>query len=57
MNVKVDPYEVDFLWRDLGLVVETDGWATHRSRAAFEVDRMRDAELNARGYDVLRFTY
>ena len=51
MNVKVGPYEVNFLWRDRGLVVETDGWETHRSRAAFELDRVRDAELKARGYE------
>jgi very-short-patch-repair endonuclease len=57
VNVKIGPYEVDFLWRDHRLAVETDGWETHRTRAAFELDRLRDAELNARGYEVVRFTY
>lgn len=46
---------VDFL---LGrhLVIEVDGWETHRTREAFEEDRRRDAELARRGYTVLRFT-
>jgi very-short-patch-repair endonuclease len=56
-NAKVGPYEVDFLWRGYRLAVETDGWETHRTRAAFETDRLRDAELKARGYEVIRFTY
>lgn len=57
VNVKVGKYEVDFLWRDVGLVVETDGFRHHGHRAAFESDRARDAELEAAGYRVLRFTY
>jgi very-short-patch-repair endonuclease len=57
VNVKVGPYEVDFLWRDQRLAVETDGWETHRTRSAFEADRARDADLKSRGIDVLRFTY
>lgn len=55
--MKVDPYEVDFLWREHRLAVETDGWETHRTRSAFEQDRRRDADLRARGYVVVRFTY
>jgi very-short-patch-repair endonuclease len=57
VNVKIGPYEVDFLWRDHLLAIETDGWETHRTRSAFELDRLRDAELKARGYEVVRFTY
>jgi very-short-patch-repair endonuclease len=56
-NVKVGPYEVDFLWRGHRLAAETDGWETHRTGAAFEVDRLRDAELKTRGYEVIRFTH
>jgi hypothetical protein len=48
---------VDFLWRAERLVVETDGWAFHRSRAAFERDRRRDQVLELAGYRVLRFTW
>jgi very-short-patch-repair endonuclease len=48
---------VDAYWPDHGLVVEVDGWRTHKTRAAFEADRARDAKLVAAGYRVLRFTY
>ena len=56
-NARVGPYEVDFLWPDHHLIVETDGAATHATPQAFENDRQRDAELAARGYRVLRFTW
>lgn len=39
------------------LVIELDGWEFHRDRSAFEEDRRRDAQLVARGYLVLRFTF
>ena len=42
-NVTVGHYEVDFLWRQAGLVVEVDGFAHHRSRQSFENDRRRDS--------------
>jgi very-short-patch-repair endonuclease len=57
VNACLGPYEVDFLWRAECLVVETDGWEFHRSRASFESDRRRDRELQARGFVVLRFAY
>jgi very-short-patch-repair endonuclease len=57
VNVRVGPYLVDFLWSGPRVVVETDGWAAHGHRGAFERDRMRDATLQARGYAVLRFTW
>lgn len=57
VNARAGPYEVDFLWREAGLVVETDGFAFHRGRGAFEADRARDARLQALGFLVLRFTY
>jgi very-short-patch-repair endonuclease len=42
-------YEVDFLWRDARVVIETDSYRYHRGRAAFEDDRARDLELRRRG--------
>jgi very-short-patch-repair endonuclease len=57
VNVKVDRFEVDFLWHDQRLVVEVDGWGSHRSRSAFEQDRARDARLAFLGYRVVRFTW
>jgi predicted transcriptional regulator of viral defense system len=56
-NVRVGPYEVDFLWRDQGLIVEVDGFRFHSSRASFERDRRRDAELVSRGYRAIRVTW
>jgi uncharacterized protein DUF559 len=50
------PYEVDFYFPAHNLVVEIDGWDTHRTRIAFERDRAKDAALVASGYIVLRFT-
>jgi len=56
-NVRVGRHEVDFLWRDHGLVVEIDGFAFHSSRPAFERDRVRDAELASLGFRVIRVTW
>jgi very-short-patch-repair endonuclease len=57
VNVKVDRFEVDFLWRTQRLIVEVDGWESHGTRSAFEADRVRDARLAVRGYEVVRFTW
>jgi very-short-patch-repair endonuclease len=56
-NVRLGPHEVDFLWRTKRLVVEVDGFRFHSSRAAFERDRVRDAELQAHGLRVMRVTW
>lgn len=50
-------YEVDFLWREQRLVAETDGWGSHHTRAAFESDRRRDADLLVAGLRVVHFTW
>jgi very-short-patch-repair endonuclease len=57
VNARIGRYEVDFLWREHHLVVETDGFEHHGTRDAFERDRARDADLQARGYRVLRITH
>lgn len=57
VNARVGPYEVDFIWRDRSLIVETDGFRHHGGRPAFERDRARDAFLQSRGFRVLRFTH
>jgi very-short-patch-repair endonuclease len=56
-NARVGPYEADFLWPEARLVVEVDGYAFHSTRAAFERDRRRDAELQALGQQVMRVTW
>jgi very-short-patch-repair endonuclease len=55
-NVKIGRWEVDFLWRDHNLVVETDSFTYHRGSVAFEDDHARDLDLRQRGFTVLRFT-
>jgi hypothetical protein len=57
VNVRLGPHEVDFLWRRQRLVVEIDGFDFHSSRAAFERDRLRDAELQASNFRVMRVTW
>ncbi len=57
VNPRLGRFEVDFLWREAGLVVEVDGYAFHRSRGAFERDRQRDGELGHAGYQVMRVTW
>lgn len=56
-NRALGPYEADFHWPEQRLIVETDGRAHHARRRAFTRDRVRDAELLARGWPTLRFTY
>jgi Protein of unknown function (DUF559) len=57
INQVVEGFEVDFLWPQHRLIVETDGRRSHATRAAFERDRARDAALTVAGYRVVRFTY
>jgi very-short-patch-repair endonuclease len=57
VNVSIDRYVVDFLWADRCLIVEVDGWESHRTRWAVEEDRARDARLAVLGYETVRFTW
>ena len=45
VNARVDRFEVDFFWPYPKLIVETDGYGSHRGRSAFEEDRARDLRL------------
>ncbi len=49
--------EVDFYWRSERLVLEADGTRFHRTRAAIERDRRREADLVRAGNRVLRCTW
>lgn len=50
-------WEIDFLFRDERIAVETDGRATHERRLQFERDREKDRDLQLAGLLALRFTY
>lgn len=56
-NHSVEDLEVDAFWPRERLIVELDGYAYHRHRAAFERDRVRDAAHQAAGYRVVRLTH
>jgi very-short-patch-repair endonuclease len=57
VNTRVHGYEVDFLWRSASIVVEIDGYKFHSTRAAFERDRQKDAQLHASGLTTMRVTW
>jgi hypothetical protein len=57
LNVVVVGVSVDALWPEQRLVVELDGWAHHRERAAAAWDREKTNRLQLAGYDVLRFMH
>jgi very-short-patch-repair endonuclease len=49
--------EIDLVWSAQRVAMELDGYETHRGRLAFERDRERSLELEARGYRVLRVSW
>ena len=49
--------EVDFLYPDRRLVLETDGDRFHGTRLAREADAARQADLETAGYRVVRLSY
>lgn len=57
VNVLVDGRLVDFLWPERKVIVETDGYAFHADRPAFERDHVGTATLERLGYRVHRATY
>jgi len=54
VNVKLGPWEIDFLWRDAGLAVELDGYDSHSSPRAFARDYRKNAALEGYGLEVTR---
>lgn len=56
MNVFVAGHEIDAYWEEERFAVEVDGWDTHRTRAAFENDRLRQEDLKLSGIDSIRLT-
>ncbi|HET9094755.1 MAG TPA: type IV toxin-antitoxin system AbiEi family antitoxin domain-containing protein [Solirubrobacteraceae bacterium] len=47
VNVHVCGHRVDAYFREAGLIVELDGWTTHRTRERFREDRRRDLTILA----------
>ena len=57
LTVAGEEMQVDFVWHGPRLIVETDGFNVHRTRAAFTRDRRRDRCLSLAGWRVIRFTW
>jgi very-short-patch-repair endonuclease len=55
VNVTIEGFEVDCLWRAARLVVEVDGAAFHSTTGRRSADKRRDATLAAAGYRTIRF--
>jgi very-short-patch-repair endonuclease len=56
INVRVNGHEVDALFPEQKVIVECDGYETHRDRGSFESDRERDAENLRHGFRTVRLT-
>ena len=52
-----DGFEVDFLWPERRLIVETDAYGTHGDRMSFERDRERLQILTLAGYRPVLITW
>jgi very-short-patch-repair endonuclease len=50
-------YQVDCHWPGTRQMVELDGWEGHKSRSAFQDDRVRDRRLKVAGYSVTHLTW
>ncbi len=57
LRVEGHRFEVDMLWEEQRLAIETDGEETHGTPAAFQRDRKRDQILTAAGYRTARITW
>jgi very-short-patch-repair endonuclease/predicted transcriptional regulator of viral defense system len=57
LRVEGRTLEVDLLWDEQRLAIETDGEETHGTSAAFQRDRWRDQLLVAAGYRTARVTW
>jgi len=53
INTWVDRFEIDAYWEEERFAIEVDGWEAHRTRKAFEDDRLRQEEMKLAGIDVV----
>lgn len=54
LNRFVAGYEIDAYWERERFAIEVDGWDSHRTRRAFEADRLRQEDLKLAGIDSIR---
>lgn len=56
VNTFVAGFELDMYWERERFAVELDGWDAHRTRRAFESDRVRQENLKIAGIEMIRIT-
>lgn len=56
-NVRLGRWEVDVLWRRLGVAVELDSWRWHGGRWQFHRDREKGLAISRAGFELLRLTW
>src|SRR5215216_2935434 len=54
VNVSIEGYLCDFLWREQRVIVETDGQRAHGTTRARRRDPIKDADLQIAGWRVIR---
>ena len=59
VSINNHSYKIDYVLEgsQIQLAIELDGFAYHGSRKAFSYDRLRQNDLHAAGYTVIRFSY
>jgi hypothetical protein len=57
LAIEGEEWQFDFVWHAERLIVEVDGWATHRTRRSFREDRRRDRLLRLAGWEIVRYTW
>jgi very-short-patch-repair endonuclease len=57
LEIEGESFEIDMLWQEEQLAIETDGEGTHGTPLAFQRDRRRDQILGAAGYRTARVTW
>lgn len=56
INAQIAGWTVDALWRDVGLVVELDGYGNHHTPAQLRRDRRKELALRSAGLIVVRYS-
>jgi very-short-patch-repair endonuclease len=56
INTWVGKFEIDAYWEEERFAVEVDGWEAHRTRKAFENDRLRQEEMKLAGIESIRIS-
>jgi hypothetical protein len=56
LNVKMDGWEIDALWREAKLAVELDGYRNHHTPAQLRRDRRKEMYVRSRDLTPIRYS-